>query len=336
MDNQDYLRYIKEWEIGPGMTEIASKANALYQFLVNEGELTPIDEDTQERLETLIKRKYDLEKELEKNPDPAPASITQLEQINQEIEEIKEEYSDVYDLELQSEDDWGYLYRFFVDKIQQGYVVGDEYDMENAAKQYLEELYDDISIDSLPDWLLEDAVDKDSVIEFFQELFEDDIRESPEDFLEDSDRDLSDEQRLEVQKIDFDLRDLNTKIAAFKLAQKNEKDPSKLQFIEQTITKFRSRVNMLEEKREEIANSPEGDFTEQAIEMEIEVRMEDVERDPLEYLRNFDLDFKNYLDMDKVYELVLQNDGFGVMSSYDGEVNEEIVNGDLFYIIRVE
>lgn len=336
MDNQDYLRYIKEWEIGPGMTEIASKANAVFQFLVNEGELTPMDEDTQERLETLLKRKYELEKELEKNPDPAPASITQLEQINQEVEEIKEEYSDVYDLELQSEDDWGYLYRFFVDKIQMGYVVGDEYDMEHAAKQYLEELYEDISVDSLPDWLLEDAVDKDSVVELFREMFEEDVNENPEDFLEDSDRDLSKEQQLEVQKIDFEMKDLNKKIAAFELAQKNEKDESKLKFIEQTISKFENKKSILQEQREEITNSPEGDFNEDAIERQIKVQVEDVESDPLEYLRNFGLDKKNYLDMDRVYELILENDGFGVMSSYDGEVNEEIVNGDLFYIIRVE
>ena len=48
------------------------------------------------------------------------------------------------------------------------------------------------------------------------------------------------------------------------------------------------------------------------------------------------MDLKGYLDESKVYETVLQNNGFQVMSSYDGEVSEDIVNGDLFYIFRIE
>ena len=48
------------------------------------------------------------------------------------------------------------------------------------------------------------------------------------------------------------------------------------------------------------------------------------------------MEIDSYLDKRKVYQEVLDNDGFEVMSGYDGEVNEEIVNGDTFYIIRIE
>jgi hypothetical protein len=45
---------------------------------------------------------------------------------------------------------------------------------------------------------------------------------------------------------------------------------------------------------------------------------------------------ENYIDKDEVVRLVLRNDGLETMSSYDGQVNEEIVDGTVFYIIRVE
>jgi hypothetical protein len=61
-----------------------------------------------------------------------------------------------------------------------------------------------------------------------------------------------------------------------------------------------------------------------------------VEENPLQHVREFDLYLKDFLDENEVYETILQNDGFTVMSSYDGDVNEEIVNGDLFYIFRIE
>jgi hypothetical protein len=48
------------------------------------------------------------------------------------------------------------------------------------------------------------------------------------------------------------------------------------------------------------------------------------------------LDIGEYIDGKKIYQTVLDNDGYEVMSPYDGEVNEEIVNGDTFYIIRIE
>lgn len=336
MESKDYLRYTKEWELGPGMTEAASKANALFQFLVNTGELTQADEDTQERIDRLKRRKYELEKELEDNPDPAPAMVSQLEQINEELQEIEEEYSDVYDLEIQDNEYLGYLYWFYIEKIEQSYAVGDDYDMENAALQYLEQLYDDIGFDSLPDWVLEESIDKDSVVDYFRDIYDTDISENPEGYLEDSDRELSSDQKYEYQKLLIQIKDIEIKVKGFEIARKNEKDKEKLSFIDKLLAKFNKILISLKESSQLILSDPQGDFSQDTIEKEIESRLEDAEENPLQKLRDWDMDLKGYLDESKVYETVLQNDGFQVMSSYDGEVSEEIVNGDLFYIFRIE
>lgn len=336
MENKDYLRYTKEWEIGPGMSETAARANALFQFLVNTDELKAADEDTQERFDRLQKRKFQLEKELQNDSDPAPAKLTQLEQINQEIEEIQEEYSDVYDLAVMDDDYLGGLTWFEIEKIEKAYVVGDEYDMEQAALEYIEQLYDDIGFDSLPDWLAEKSIDTESVVESFRMMYEDWINESPEDYLEESDRDLSEEQSYEVQKIDFVANDLEKKIKAFKLAKQNETDPEKMNFIDNVISKFEIKLSKLSEERDEITDTPEGDYNQDTIDREIEVQVEMVRENPLQQLKDYDMEIDSYLDKRKVYQEVLDNDGFEVMSGYDGEVNEEIVNGDTFYIIRIE
>lgn len=336
MENKEYLRYTKEWEIGPGMSETAARANALFQFLVNTGELTAADEDTQERLGKLQKRKFDLEKELENDQDPAPAKITQLEQINQEIEEIQEEYSDVYDLEVMDDDYLEGLTWFGVEKIEKAYVVGDDYDMDKAAIKYLEELYHDIGLDSLPDWLLESSIDTDSVVETFRIMYEDDVYENPDQYLEDSDRELSQEQKYEVEKIDFLSKDLDKKIKAFKLAGQNETDSEKLSLIEKTIRKFETKLAQLDSQRDEIVEDPQGEFGEDVIEREIEARLEYVKENPVQQLKDYGMELEGYVDEQKAYQTILDNDGYQVMSSYDGEVNEEIVNGDTFYIIRIE
>lgn len=336
MENKEYLRYTKEWEIGPGMSETAARANALFQFLVNTGELTAADEDTQERLGKLQKRKFDLEKELENDQDPAPAKITQLEQINQEIEEIQEEYSDVYDLEVMDDDYLGGLTWFEIEKIEKAYVVGDDYDMDKAALEYLEQLYDDIGLDSLPDWLLESSIDTDSVVETFRIMYEDDVYENPDQYLEDSDRELSQEQKYEVEKIDFLSKDLDKKIKAFKLAGQNETDSEKLSLIEKTIRKFETKLAQLDSQRDEIVEDPQGEFGEDVIEREIEARLEYVKENPVQQLKDYGMELEGYVDEQKAYQTILDHDGYEVMSSYDGEVNEEIVNGDLFYIIRIE
>jgi hypothetical protein len=61
-----------------------------------------------------------------------------------------------------------------------------------------------------------------------------------------------------------------------------------------------------------------------------------VKERPVEQLKDYGLDIGEYIDGKKIYQTVLDNDGYEVMSPYDGEVNEEIVNGDTFYIIRIE
>jgi len=335
--DKEYLRRNKEWEIGPDMSELAKKANALFQFLVNQGELIEADEDTKERVNALASRKFTMEKEIEEDPNPRPELVKQIEQIDEELNELYEEFSDVYDIELDDEDYSGWdISSFNVEKLGQMYMVGDEYDMENAAEKYLEELYDEIGYSHLPDWLLEDALDKDNVVVFFKEMFNEDVYSNPEDYLQDEGKDLSREQKILYNSYNLESKRSLERARALRDAVKNEPESEKKDQIMDLVERLEDKFDDLQGKMIELESEPEGDYREDAIEERIEHLVEAVEENPMRYIDDYGLEITNFLDGEEIIRLVIREDGYNVMSSYDGQVNEEYVDGETFYIIRID
>jgi hypothetical protein len=335
--DKEYLRREKEWEIGPDMSELAKKANALFQFLVNQGELIEADEDTKERIEALANRKFTMEKEIEEDPNPRPELVRQIEQIDEELNELYEEFSDVYDIELDDEDYSGWdISSFNIEKLGQMYMVGDEYDMENAAEKYLEQLYDEIGYSHLPEWLLEDALDKDGVVVYFKEMFNEDVYNNPEEYLQDEGKDLSREQKILYNSYNLESKRSLERARALRDAVKNEPESEKKDQIMDLVERLEDKFDDLQGKMIELESEPEGDYREDAIEERIEQLVEAVEENPMRYIDDYGLEIANFLDGEEIIRLVIREDGYNVMSSYDGEVNEEYVDGETFYIIRID
>ena len=333
----EYLRRSKEWEIGPDMSELAKKANALFQFLVNQGELIEADEDTKERMEALASRKFTMEKEIEEDPNPRPELVRQIEQIDEELNELYEEFSDVYNIELDDEDYSGWdISSFNVEKLGQRYMVGDEYDMENAAEKYLEQLYDDIGYSHLPDWILEDALDKDGVVYYFKEMFSDDVYNNPEDYLQEQGKDFSQEQKKFYDSHKLESNALLKRILKLSEGLKNEPEGEREDQMRELIKKLEDKYFGLIEKMDEIEAEPEGEYKEDAIEEKIDELVESVEENLMKYIEDYGLEINYFLDGEEIIRLVIQSDGYQVMSSHDGELNEEYVDGETFYIIRID
>ena len=45
-------------------------------------------------------------------------------------------------------------------------------------------------------------------------------------------------------------------------------------------------------------------------------------------------DLKDYVDNDALIKYVIQQDGYGLMSGYDGDVDEVRIGSELYYVIR--
>jgi uncharacterized coiled-coil protein SlyX len=304
---------------------------------VNQGELIEADEDTKERMEALASRKFTMEKEIEEDPNPRPELVRQIEQIDEELNELYEEFSDVYNIELDDEDYSGWdISSFNVEKLGQRYMVGDEYDMENAAEKYLEQLYDDIGYSHLPDWILEDALDKDGVVYYFKEMFSDDVYNNPEDYLQEQGKDFSQEQKKFYDSHKLESNALLKRILKLSEGLKNEPEGEREDQMRELIKKLEDKYFGLIEKMDEIEAEPEGEYKEDAIQEKIDELVESVEENPMQYIEDYGLEINNFLDGEEIIRLVIQSDGYQVMSSHDGELNEEYVDGETFYIIRID
>jgi hypothetical protein len=208
--------------------------------------------------------------------------------------------------------------------------------MENAAEKYLEQLYDDIGYSHLPDWILEDALDKDGVVYYFKELFSDDVYNNPEDYLQEQDKDFSQEQKEFYDSHKFESNALLKRILKLSEGIKNEPEGEREDQMRELIKKLEDKYFGLIEKIDEIEAEPEGEYKEDAIQEKIDELVESVEENPMQYIEDYGLEINNFLDGEEIIRLVIQSDGYQVMSSHDGELNEEYVDGETFYIIRID
>jgi len=208
--------------------------------------------------------------------------------------------------------------------------------MENAAEKYLEQLYDEIGYSHLPEWLLESALNEDNVVAYFKEMFNEDVYNNPEDYLQDEGKDLSREQKIIYNSYKLEAKRSLERARALRDAVKNEPESEKKDQIMDLVERLEDKFNDLHGKMEELESEPEGDYKEDAIEERIEELVEAVEENPMRYIDDYGLEIANFLDEEEIIRLVIREDGYNVMSSYDGEVNEEYVDGETFYIIRID
>jgi hypothetical protein len=213
------------------------------------------------------------------------------------------------------------------------WITGDESAAEQAALDNIENLFDDIGIKDLPKYLLENHIDEFSVSEDARVLWTDIINESPEDYLEESDRELSREQLANKQKYQREIESLNKVIIEFRknLNSQNERE------INTKIDEFYNRIDELKSEIEYIDKNPEGDFPDELIEKEIDDRAIDAKRDPLSFLNDFGFEIEQYIDRKSLYRDILRVDGLeNHLYSYDGNVEEIRVKNSWFYVTRIE
>jgi hypothetical protein len=332
MSAAEERRKTGKWELGPGLEEQGRQVNALYQYLVSEGEINEIDDDIQENLDRLRNRKDELENQYEETS--SPELISQIEQIDEELSQYDEYYIDVYD--IQPEGDYEYFMKsYWIEKLGQTYAVGDDYDIEEATKKHLENFLDSEGYDSLPDWILESNISETDVVDYASELYNEWIYSDPESYLDDDAKGLSNEQKKVYQAYQKKSQLLAERLETFKKVMEKETGDTKEGF-EDLIETLETELQKMMEQMEEIESDPQGDYLEEKMEEEIEKRVEEVRDAPLDFLKDYDLNISNFIDQGDVIDETIRNDGYTAISPYDGKVGEENVEGTTYYIVRVD
>ena len=325
---QDVLRDSEEWALEQG-DETGEKAHALFDNLVNVGEIEPLSDDDKEKLIILRRKLQDLEREYEQlddNDDRAYELQETIDETQAEIDDLEENDVDVYMMYPSPRYSHYGLQQFevlipgFKDK---EYTVGTEEEMDEAALSYAKSYIDDVGASGFNESFIEDYLDVDAIVNMAEEDYEYQIRDYPDSYFNDSDYELTYEQEQRIEQLESQIEDLEQ--------QKLELDSDDDNYYDYE----EDLDNQIEAFQEELDNiEVDTEPTEEMIENKVEELVRDVRRDPLDYLKNYGLDFKEYVDEDALAQGLVDSDGWGVMNGYDGQYDSEEVNGITYYIMR--
>jgi HPt (histidine-containing phosphotransfer) domain-containing protein len=204
------------------------------------------------------------------------------------------------------------------------YTVGTEEEMDAAALEYAKNYIDDVGVEGLNESFIEDYLDVDAIVEMAEEDYDYQVRDYPASYFNDDDFELTYEQEQRIEQLESQIEDLEQQ--KFEL----DSDDENYNDYEEDLD---NQIEALQEELESI--EVETEPTEEMIENKVAELVRDVRRDPLDYLKNYGFNIKDYIDEDALAQGLVDSDGWGVMNSYDGNYDSEEVNGITYYIMRV-
>ena len=325
---QDILRDNNEWDFKNG-DETGEKAHALFENLINNGEIDLLSDEDKEKLTILRRKLQDLEQEyegLDDNDDRAYEVQEAIDETQSEIDELEENDADVYMMYPNSRYSHYGLTQFEVlipGFKNNEYTVGTEEEMDDAALQYAKNYVDDVGADGFTESFIEDYLDVDAIVNMAEEDYDYQVRDYPDSYFSDSDYELTYEQEQRIEQLESQIEDLEQ--------QKLELDSDDENYYDYEED-LDNQIEALQEELDSIEVNTEP--TEEMIENKVNELVRDVRRDPLDYLKNYGLDIKEYIDEDELAQGLVDSDGWGIMNSYDGQYDTEEVNGVTYYIMR--
>ena len=293
-------------------------ANALKEWLIDEGDW---EGETKDEFRTAIETmRSEMENDPEVIEDPNGDKAQEYGEDLGNLEVDLENAESVYDI-IPLYDYYG-MYEFEYGGAE--YAVGDDEAADEAATERTRSLIDDIGYEGLSPSFMEWHVDGDQVADYAEDWFWDDVSDSPEDYLDDDDRELSREAAEKIDNIDEDIGELQEQVEDLE----NEDE----------VQEILDHIDELEAYKEEISEDDDNwEYTDEAKENYVEGRKREVKDDPVGFLRDFGMEesIKDFIDEDDFIEAVIEADGRGhTLSSYDGNENEVSFEDEWYYIYR--
>ena len=206
------------------------------------------------------------------------------------------------------------------------FAVGTWDEVWQAAKEYMEGLWDDQGADGWSSSFIESHIDEQEVRDYFYDMFEDDVNNNYESYFDTDELPLSDEQESQVAKLKEEAEELDE-------ITRNVDDV----YNEDEVELAEDRWNEIDDEITYIESDPEGEPTEEQIEDMVNSRVNDVMYDMMASMTDYGLDISDYVDKDALFESAIDSDGVGnSLSSYDGLDNEVMIGDTWFHVFRTE
>jgi predicted nuclease with TOPRIM domain len=303
-----------------------AKANALFEYLKGRDDLQDRPENLQEKIDELEDRKSQLEEsqaQLDDNSEEYGRLQGQIDAVDVEIKELNDgKFGDVYDL---IPDGKMYGLALFKSKLpdseDEEYFLGTRGEVDIAFEDYWENYVDEVGTEGFSQWLIEDNLDMDRLRSDIEDTYENDIRDNPDSYLDESDKELSRSQQEEIQRLETEKDELEVR-----LSDLNSEDDA--------YDNINDRIQEIETEIDEINDSPEGEYKEDAIQEKISDTVDYYVDNYKEYLSNMGSDIDDYLDKSALVQYLIDNEDYGQMSSYDNSYDTIRFNEREYYIFR--
>ena len=323
-----------DWELGPNCPDEGLKAHALLDWLVSNDDVEVItNEDRGEiaRIQNEIDR---LQLEYDNDENVRGDLLDEISDLEDELTELQSKI-DVYNIVPTGEFYDTTEFEVIDSSNVEGnrYAVGDEDEMKSSAYDYVDQLIDDIGYGGFNEGFAKDYIDEEEVIRYAEDLFEDDVRQNPESYIDEEDRLLSRDQEEKIEQLRIRISQAESMIERFESEMDGDNDDD----LQERIDEMNERIEELNDEITEIEEDPEGDYPEDKIEQAIENRMSDVRYDVTGFMEDFGLNWEDYIDKDEFIEGVIDADGYGhTLNSYDGNADEMKVGDKWYYVMRLD
>lgn len=330
-NEMDEYRESDDWNLNnPDIDDLGLKANALFEYLVGDGTLESLSEDEKEKIsqnrseiERLETEKDNLNMDDEDWNEKDDELQEQIDDLQEEIDDLISDKSDVYVLYPAGEHYGLQRFENLLSRDEE-YTVGTEYEMDEALLEYAKNYIDDVGVEGFNQSFIENYIDEDYLKDYFEDWWRDDIYQNPEVYFNDDDFELTPEQEQRISEIEIEIEDYER--------EQNELDPDDEKY-DEYYDDFQNLIDKLESEKEEIVPSTEP--TDEMIEKVLEDKLYDVERNPMFYIKEYGLNIKDFVDEDELAKGLADEEGYGLMNSYDGNYDTININGEDYYIMRI-
>ncbi len=323
----DERRQDGEWDLdNPRIDDEGLAANALFDYLVGEGDLNEMDENTKNEIKAKneeIERLVEEGKGLEMDSEEREEIYDRITDLQNEIEELQEDVADVYYLIPQSYRSYGDLNNFEVIGLRgQEYTVGYWDDVYEAAIENQEQLIEDIGIDGINQYLIEDNLDKDQIRDEMRVWYYDDVRENPDIYFDEDDYELTTEQEERKEQLENYINEME-ELKSQKEEQRDEYEHNSDEYneLDEEIQEIESNIETAQTELDGI--EPDTEPTDDMIEEKVDYYVRNT--DEIGWLKEMGSDLKEYVNIKGVATDIVDSDGLGVMASYDGRYDEQTV-----------
>ena len=324
-----------EWNLTDDPDDEALKAHALFKWLVDNNEIEPLTNEDIVEIQRIKDEILILQTEYDNSDDVRTDLLDEISDLEDTLDEYDSKI-DVYNMIPTGK--YYNMTTFEVINADLGgrsYAVGDESEMDESAKEYVEGLIDDIGYAGFSSSFARSYIDEDAVVSYAEDVYYEDVQNNPDVYFDDSERELSNkqEEKIEILKMRISqTQELISNLEDTKDGENEEND----EVIDEKIEELEDLIIEHEDEIQEIEESPEGDFPQDSIDEKVEELVKDVKSDPESFMSEFGLDWEDYIDNQEFIQGVIDTDGYGIVNSYDGNYDEIRVNNTLFYVMRID